>query len=170
MKKIFSFYAVLGMLFLLSVALNAYTNPARNQYSFVTSAGQAGLAEVALANIALAKSQNADVKAFARMMIDDHTKAGDELKALSAQKKYDFPTEASMAQKAVAANLEKLTGAAFDKEYAKVAVSDHEGAVKLFSAQAKTGADADMKTWAAATLPTLQMHLQKAQELQAKVK
>src|ERR1041384_3152205 len=74
MKKIFSFYAMLGILFLLSVALNAYTNTttARNQYSFVTIAGQANMAEVNLANLALSKSQNEDVKQFAQMMIADH--------------------------------------------------------------------------------------------------
>ena len=170
MRKIFSFYAILGMLFLLAVALNAYTDTAKNQYSFVTVAGQAGLAEVELANLALSKSQNADVKEFAQMMIADHTKAGDELKGMAAQKNYDFPTDPSDAQKTVAGNLERLSGAAFDKEYAKVAVSDHQGAVKLFSTQAKSGTDPDMKAWAAATLPTLEMHLQKAQALQAKVK
>jgi putative membrane protein len=170
MKKVFSFYVVLGMLFLLAVALNAYTEAAGKQYSFVTSAGQAGMAEVALANMALAKSQNEDVRQFAQMMIDDHTKAGDELKALAAGKKYGFPPQESASQKAVADSLSNRSGAAFDKEYARIAVADHEAAVKLFSAQANSGADTEVKAWAAAILPTLKMHLEKAEALNAKVK
>ena len=170
MRKIFSFYAVLGMLFLLSVALNAYTDTAKNQYSFVTSAGQAGLAEVAMANMALAKSQSEDVKQFARMMIADHTKAGDELKTLAGQKKYVFPVSVTASQKTTADDLEKLSGTAFDKEYAKVAAADHEAAVKLFTKEAASGKDPEVKSWAETTLPTLKNHLQAAQDLQAKVK
>lgn len=170
MKRIFSFYAILGLLFLLSVALNAYTDTAKNQYGFVTVAGQAGMAEVELANLALSKSQNEDVKQFAQMMIADHSKANDELKALALQKKYEFPSDVSMTQKAVTENLSRLSGAAFDREYAKAAVSDHEVAVQLFSTESKSGKDADVKTWAMSTLPTLKSHLQAAQALQAKIK
>jgi putative membrane protein len=172
MKRIFSFYAILGLLFLLSVALNAYTDTKTtgNQYSFVTAAGQANMAEVELANLALSKSQNEDVKEFAQMMITDHSKANDELKGLAMQKKYEFPADVNMTQKALAENLSKLSGAAFDREYVKAMVTDHEGAVKLFSNESKAGKDADLKTWALATLPTLKTHLQQAQDLQAKLK
>ncbi|HEV7643253.1 MAG TPA: DUF4142 domain-containing protein [Pyrinomonadaceae bacterium] len=157
---------------MLSVALNAYTDTKTtgNQYSFVTAAGQANMAEVELANLALSKSQNEDVKEFAQMMITDHSKANDELKGLAMQKKYEFPADVNMTQKALAENLSKLSGAAFDREYVKAMVTDHEGAVKLFSNESKAGKDADLKTWALATLPTLKTHLQQAQDLQAKLK
>ncbi len=172
MKKIFSFYTILGLLFLLSVALNAYTDTKTtgNQYSFVTAAGQAGMAEVELANLALSKSQNEDVKQFAQMMITDHGKANDELKALAAQKKYEFPTDVNLTQKALAENLSKLSATAFDREYVKAMVTDHEGAVNLFNNESRAGKDADLKTWALATLPALKTHLQQAQGLQAKLK
>jgi putative membrane protein len=172
MKKVFSFYAILGLLFLLSVALNAYTDTktAGNQYSFVTAAGQAGMAEVELADLALSKSQNEDVKQFAQMMITDHGKANDELKGLAVQKKYEFPADVNMTQKALAENLSKLSGAAFDREYVRAMVTDHEAAVKLFGNESKAGKDADLKTWALATLPTLKTHLQQAEDLEAKLK
>jgi putative membrane protein len=172
MKKIFSFYAMLGLLFLLSVALNAYTDTttARNQYSFVTIAGQANMAEIDLANLALSKTQNENVKQFAQMMIADHSKANDELKELALQKKYQFPGDVNMTQKTLADNLSKLSGAAFDKEFAKAMVADHEAAVKLFSNESKTGKDADLKAWAGTTLPTLKAHWQQAQVLQTALK
>src|SRR5690242_19594464 len=48
---------------------------------FATKAGAAGLFEIQSSQLALTKLQNADIKAFAQMMIDDHTKAGSALKA-----------------------------------------------------------------------------------------
>lgn len=170
MRKIFSFYAVLGMLFLLAVALNSYTDAAGKQYTFVTLAGQAGMAEIALANMALSKSQNEDVRQFAQAMIRDHSSAGDELKTLAATKTYEFPADVNETQKAIEENLSRLPSAAFDKEYVKVAVADHSAAVGLFSAEAKSGADPEMKAWAARTLPVIKMHLEKAEALSSKVK
>lgn len=169
MKQIFSFYAVLGAMFIIAAALNSYTEAAGNQYGFVITAGQAGMAEVALAKMALAKSQNEDVRQFAQMMIADHTKAGAELKAMAARKNYDFPAELSAAQKTNAA-MTRLSGPAFDKAYIQTAITDHQAAVSLFETEAKSGADVDVKAWAAATLPTINAHLQKAQALEAGVK
>jgi putative membrane protein len=170
MRKILSFYAILGMLFLVAVALNSYTDAAGKQYTFVTSAGQAGMAEIALANMALSKSQNEDVRQFAQMMIADHSSSGDELKALAATKSYEFPSDMNESQNAIAENLSRLPSAAFDKEYVKVAVADHSAAEGLFSAEAKSGADPEVKAWAAKTLPVIKMHLQKAEALSSKVK
>lgn len=170
MKKIFLFYAVLGLMFLTASALNAYTEAALASYGFVTNAGQAGMAEVSLANMALAKSQSEDVRQFAQAMIADHSKAGDELKALAAQKGYDFPAAPSAEQKANADSLMGLSGAAFDKAYVQTAVADHMGAVALFESEAKSGTDNDVKAWAAKTLPVIKAHLQKAQALDGKVK
>ena len=61
--------------------------------------------------------------------------------------------------------LSALSGAAFDREYMSQMVKDHTAAVALFQGQATSGADADLKNWAAKTLPTLQHHLQMAQSL-----
>ncbi len=139
MRRMFSFYAVLGVLFLLAVALNSYTDAAGKQYSFVTSAGQAGMAEIALAHMALSKSQSEEVRQFAQMMIADHTQAGNELKAQAARKTYEFPNDVNESQKAIEENLSRLPSGAFDREYIKIAVADHTAAVSLFSAGSQIG-------------------------------
>jgi len=170
MRKIFSFYAVLGMMFLIAAALNSYIEAAGNQYSFVTTAGQAGMAEVALANLALSKSQSEDVKQFAQMMITDHSKAGEELRSLATKKNLNFPAEPSAEQKVNADALAGLSGAAFDKAYIQTAIADHQAAVSLFENESKSGTDPDVKAWAAATLPTIRGHLAKAESLGGKIK
>jgi putative membrane protein len=137
---------------------------------FMTKAAQGGMAEVALGNMASTKAANADVKAFGKKMIEDHTKANGELKAIATKKGVTLPTDVNAEQKATAERLSKLSGAEFDKEYVAVQVADHEKTVALFETEAKSGADAETKAFAEKTLPTLRMHLQMIKDMQGKMK
>ena len=58
----------------------------------------------------------------------------------------------------------KLSGAAFDQAYMKAMVSDHVEDVNEFKTESKSGKDADVKAWAAKTLPTLEEHLKMARD------
>ncbi len=127
---------------------------------FMNSAAPGSLAEVELGKLAVGKSPNPEVKAFAQKMIDDHSKAVEELKQLAAQKKVMLPPDVRPAHKQLMEKLSKLSGADFDKEYVKAMVEDHEKDVAAFENASKTGADADVKAFAAKTLPTLKMHLE----------
>ena len=127
---------------------------------FMNGAAPGGMAEVELGKMAVSKSQNADVKAFAQKMIDDHTKAGADLKALAAQKKVMLPPDVMPAHKQLMEKLSKLSGADFDKEYVKAMIEDHEKDVTTFESVSKTAGDADVKAFATKTLPTLKMHLE----------
>ncbi|MDQ2746396.1 MAG: DUF4142 domain-containing protein, partial [Acidobacteriota bacterium] len=112
---------------------------------FINGAAPGGMAEVELGKLAVGKSTNAEVKAFAQKMIDDHTKAGDELKKLATQKKVTLSTELLPAHKQLMDKLSKLSGADFDKEYVKAMVEDHEKDVTAFESVSKTAGDADVK-------------------------
>lgn len=136
---------------------------------FMNGAAAGGMAEVELGKLAGAKAQNAEVKAFAQKMVEDHSKAGEELKQLAAQKKVPLPPDVLPSHKEVMAKLSKLNGADFDKEYVKAMVADHEKDVATFESVSKTAADADVKAFAAKTLPTLKMHQQIIQGLAAKM-
>jgi len=136
---------------------------------FMEAAAQGGMAEVELSKIALQKSQNAEIKKFAQMMVTDHTKAGTELKALAATKKITLPTDLGSHQD----DLDDLKGAEttnFDREYVDTMVSNHESTVAAFQEQADKSADAEVKAFAAKTLPTLKMHLEMIKGIQAKMK
>ena len=144
-------------------------NESKNSSSFTTTAAQGGLTEVKLGNLALAKAQSADVKQFAEMMVADHTKANDDLKEVAAKKSVALPTEVSDEQKSMLDRLSKLSGADFDKEYVKAMVDDHEKDVKEFQTQSQSGTDADVKAFAARTLPTLQSHLDKVKGIKERM-
>jgi putative membrane protein len=128
--------------------------------AFMNDAAPGGLAEVELGKLAAQKAQSAEVKAFAQKMVEDHSKAGEELKQLASQKKVTLPTEILPKHKEIVEKLSKLSGADFDREYVKAMVADHEKDVTAFNSVAIGATDADVKAFAAKTLPTLKMHLE----------
>lgn len=136
--------------------------------AFLKSAAEAGHMEVQGSQLALQKSANADVKQFAQQMVDDHTKAGQAVASLALSKGLTVPAEATLVQKGKLKVLEARDGASFDRHYAEsVGVAAHKDTIKLFEKAAKESDDADVKALAAQTLPTLQHHLQSAQQLEA---
>lgn len=136
---------------------------------FVSHAAQDGMAEVALGKIAVERAQDADVKQFAQKMVDDHSKANQELMSLATSKGMQPPAEPTAAQKADSDRLSKLSGAAFDKAYMQHMVGDHDKAVATFRTFSERGDDAELKQWAEKTLPTLQEHERLAKTTAAKV-
>jgi len=132
--------------------------------TFVMKAARGGLAEVELGKLAEDKATNDQVKQFGKKMVDDHGKANDELKSLAQSKNITLPTDLSAKDKALHDRLSKLSGAAFDRAYMQAMVKDHREDVNEFRTESKSGADPEVKQWAAKTLPTLETHLKLAQD------
>ncbi|HEV7718600.1 MAG TPA: DUF4142 domain-containing protein [Arsenicitalea sp.] len=141
----------------------AMANPSPQQ--FATTAGVSNLFEIASSKVALSKAQNADVKTFAQRMIDDHTKAGNEMVMAAKSDGVAPPAHLNQTNQSKLDRLNRLTGNAFDKAYAAAQVQAHADAVALFQAYATKGKDGSLKHFAAMTLPTLQMHYSMAQKL-----
>jgi putative membrane protein len=132
---------------------------------FMDKAAQGGMAEVELGQLAQQNGQSAEVKAFGKRMVDDHSKADDQLKQLAAQKGVSLPTSLDAKDQATKDRLSKLQGAAFDKAYMKDMVADHKQDVAEFKHESMAAHDPDLKNWAGQTLPTLQSHLQEAEKI-----
>ena len=133
---------------------------------FVTKAMQAGHAEVAAGKVAASKGENADIRKFGEQMVQDHSKAGDELMRIAGTKGAKIPAEADFVHKGFIKRLEKLKGKQFDRAYIREAgIKDHKAAVDLFTKEAKRGNDGELKAFAEKTLPTIQQHFQMAQNL-----
>lgn len=134
--------------------------------TFARNAASGGMMEVELGKIAAEKGGTEGVKQFGQKMVDDHTKANDELKQVAGQESITLPTSLSRQDQAQLNKLSKLSGAAFDKAYVNDMVKDHEKDVAEFQEEANSGSNATIKNFAAKTLPTLQDHLRMAKELQ----
>jgi putative membrane protein len=136
-----------------------------NDRLFVMAAAVGGLAELTTGNLALQRTENQEIRQFAQRMIDDHTRANQELTAIAGAKRFPVPTAPDTKDQAAADRINGLQGADFDREFSKVQVVAHLDAVALFQAEAERGRDADLKAFAAKTLPTLREHLRTARQL-----
>jgi putative membrane protein len=144
-----------------------------------------GMAEVKLGELASTKAQNADVKAFGRMMVQDHTKAGNQLKQLASQQNIQPPTDLDQDHRDQMDKLSKLSGAEFDREYMQTMVDDHEKDLDNLEERVdKKGDDANatftakqtddqfeskLNQWAADAAPVVNKHLQRAKQLNDKL-
>lgn len=132
--------------------------------TFVSEASAAGVAEIEAGKMALEKSTAADVKVFAKQMIDDHGKVNAELRSLAERKKLEVEDDASLTDKAKATLLD-LRDASFDPAYANNQVAAHEKAVELFTQAADNLTDPELQAFAKTHLPALKHHLEMARAL-----
>jgi putative membrane protein len=137
--------------------------------TFVNEAAVGGMAEVQLGQLAVKNAKSPDVKNFGQRMIDDHTRANNELKQLAASKGITLPADLDAKHKETVDRLSKLTGEQFDKAYMKDMVEDHTKDVADFRKEASEAGNPDVKAFAAKTLPTLEEHLNLAKSIDSKV-
>lgn len=151
-------------------ATNSSGADADETKDFLTEAAQGGMAEVELGKMAVTKAASPDVKKFAQMMVDDHTKANTELKELAQKKGVQLPAETDSSHKSTMEDLRNLVGADFDKEYVEDMYDDHKHDVAEFEEQSESASDPDVKTFAAKTLPVLRKHLEAIEAIRSKMK
>ena len=154
------------VLALCAAPLWAHAATASADADFMRKAASGGMAEVAAGKMAQGKATNADVKAFATHMMDDHGRANDELKQLAGTSGVTLPAGPDAKHKSDAHAMESMSGAAFDRTYMAMMVADHKSTIALFDTEAKNGKDAAAKEWATNTLPTLRAHLKMALDAQ----
>jgi putative membrane protein len=160
--------SVAGAMLLVSGPMRAAdSRDSRDQLSvpdrkFMLDAAKGGMMEVHMGHIAVDRGSSPGVKALGQRFIDDHTKAGDQLKGLASQKGVNLPADSpAMDPKGPSSK----RGAAFDREFAKMAVADHVKDIAAFEKEANSGSDPDVKAWASSMLPTLHAHLDAAKAL-----
>ena len=137
---------------------------------FAVSAADAGMMEVQLATLALSKASSSKAKEFAQTMLDDHTKANAELKALAQKKNITLPTTLSEKHQKKYNEMSEKTGSDFDKEYCDLMVKDHKDVVDMFKKAKDDAKDPELKAWASEKLPTLEHHLTMAEKMKESVK
>jgi len=135
---------------------------------FVKEAAIGGMFEVEAGKIAAQKATDPAAKQFGEQMVKDHSKANDELKAKAQAAKIDVPAALDKSHQDALDKMKSQNPADFTKNYKSTMVSDHKTDVSLFQRYAKGGDNADLKSWAGQTLPTLQHHLQMAQDMERK--
>ena len=159
--------------------------------NFVSDQLSDGMAEIELAKVARDHAASQDVKQFAQMMIDDHTKAGDQLKQIATSNSIPVDTKIDDKHQNLMDKLSKLNGGDFDKEYMSAMIDDHQDAVSDLRSRVDENRSAtdrltgknpenpaavkpeqsdnrvtmSINEWAANTLPTVEQHLDRAKQI-----
>lgn len=150
---------------------------AAGEREFVQEQMAMGEAEIALGELAQQRGSHPEVKRFGEMMVRDHRMAGQELKELLSKNNTNQTTTAAGTEPARNTNahadhedaledLRKASGSEFDRKYIDRMVKDHEEGVRDVERQAENATNADVRQWAAKTLPKMQQHLERAKMIQ----
>lgn len=156
--------------------------------AFIEQALKSGREEVELSKLAVEKSQNAELKQFAQMLVSDHAAVNEQLMLLGQRngatpaprdgtQRSDSDTSKSppsaspgaAPSSSKAQQLSKLSGAEFDRQFMTMIVEGHEKSVELYAREAESGTDPAAKKLASETLPKIKAHLQQAKSLRRQV-
>jgi putative membrane protein len=132
---------------------------------FLQKAAQGGLAEVELGQLAQQKASSPEVKQFGERMVNDHTKANDQLKQVAEKEHVNLPQDLDAKDKMTKARLEKLSGEQFDRAYMRDMVKDHRKDISEFQRESQNAQDPGLKNFVTQTLPTLREHLKQAEKI-----
>jgi putative membrane protein len=132
---------------------------------FVTSAASGGLFEVQSSQLAIERSQDANIKKFAQQMIDDHTKVNQELQQVAQSGNLNVPNELSVKHKALLQTLQNAQGAQFDRAYVAAQIAAHEETIQLFQNAAKSLSNDPLGKFAQSHVDHLTEHLKMARAL-----
>ena len=135
--------------------------------AFVRDAAMGDMYETEAAKMALARSKSKEVRALARMILEDHTASTAKLKMLvsSGQVKQTLPTELDERRKGMLDNLRGSGGGDFDGRYIKQQTAGHHEALVMFDGYKTAGSDPALKAFAAEVAPKIAMHLDMANKL-----
>ena len=135
--------------------------------SFFKNAAEGGMAEVNAGQLAQTKGASQSVKDFGAMMVKDHTAANQKLASIAAAQGVKLPDSPGIMQQAEDKELKMKSGESFDKSYIKGQIKAHQETVELFQKEIASGKNAQAQQFASATLPTVQAHLAKINQIAA---
>ena len=138
--------------------------------TFVMKAAVGGMTEVQGGQTAQQSAQNDRVKNFGQMMVNDHSKANQQLQSLAAAKGLTLPADLPADKQKMLTQMKSTQGAAFDKHYMSMMVEDHQKDVADFEKQSNSASDPDVRSFASQTLPVLKMHLDSAKAINSAIK
>ncbi len=136
---------------------------AKTDQNFMNDAIQGDLSEIKVGQLAQQKGQSEGVKQFGQMLEQDHSRNLEQAKQTAEKLGLTAPSQPNAKQTSMYDHLSKLSGAQFDREFARDMVSDHKEDISKFQKQASSRGT--LAEFAQQTIPTLQKHLQTAQSL-----
>lgn len=164
--SVFALIGIIALGFLVIGPFAMAQNPTSEDFVKKVSVGNEF--EIQSSKLALDRSKNKDVQAFAKRMVDDHGKAGKNFtKAVAASSVSSKLASKTLDEKhqEILDKLKEVSEDEFDKEYIAAQTEAHDETVALFRSYSENGEDASLKNFAAKTLPTLEKHQDEVHKL-----
>lgn len=140
-------------------AMSGSTAPHATDAEFMMSAAHSDQNEIQLSKLVLDKGATGMVKDHANKMLTDHTKSTADLKPIAQKQNVMLPTDMDAEHKAIAADMQKLSGKELETKYMSQMEADHQKTANTMQAHQKMTQDADLQGFIAKTLPVVQGHL-----------
>ncbi len=137
---------------------------------FMIQAAKTDMTEAHEGQMAEEQASRADVKAFAKTLVQDYTESYGELTELAAKMGVSIPKGINTAQDPTIRQLTHLKGAGFEREFSKEEIAAERHAIALFKREAEHGKDSELKAYANKMIPVLEKHLHMAEECAKPVK
>ena len=136
---------------------------------FLKYAAEDNQAEIDLCILAEKKARSPAVKAFARLMVNDHVQIESQLAAVSESEKADLPDGIGKEGQQTRARLEPLIGTEFEKAFMQAQIKDHTDDLKKFSHEQTSTQNRALRQYSAETRPLLEQHLNLAKAVSASI-
>lgn len=141
-----------------------------NDADFVANTVAANYGEIKFAGLATQRSANPEVKKAAAMMVEDHTKALNELKTLAQSKAITVPVEEDDEARRKTERFSDEAGKDFDKKWCNEMIDRHDESIRKFENRMEKTEDAELKAWISKTLPVLRNHRDHLKMVHDKIK
>jgi predicted outer membrane protein len=137
---------------------------------FLIQVVEDSLAEMELCMLALDNTENAEIKAFAQTMLDEHGKLGQQMEQQAKAMKVPFPKKMRSEHAAMIRELSGLMGEEFDRRFVEQNLQYHENDLKVFRHYASEEGEGPIKELADAGVKLFTKHLKMVKDLARKQK
>jgi putative membrane protein len=128
--------------------------------AFVVAAAQGNVAEIRAGELARQRTTSQPVRQFAQRMINDHTRANQELMQIASRHGITPPSTPDPADQAAYQTLQQLSGTAFDRQYLEQQYGGHVTQHAMYETAADRSQTPDIRAYAQRTAPIIQQHIE----------
>lgn len=137
---------------------------------FLLQTMEDSLAEMELCMLALENSSNAEVKALAQSMLDEHGQLGQRIEKLAQQMRVEFPKKIRTEHATLIQQMSRLKGGEFDQKFMEQNLLYHENDLKVFEHYAAQKDNVEVTMLAQAGARLFARHLKMVKELTQKLR
>ncbi len=135
-----------------------------NDKDFIEFAGEFDLTSVRLGSLAQTRATSPQIKALGRTLEQEHSLDLKKLTLIANKTGGVAPNTLDDVHLTAIKKLSKAKGDAFDHQFLKLVVNEHENALVSVKREADHGASPDLQAYAKALLPHLEHHLKQARK------